>query len=91
MALFDIFGLFHISCAFVSFTVEDEVHFLLACPLFKEERQKVFEGIHRAFPPTASLNDFNMYTRLMSQEDYNTPKRLGTFCKKSLWKKDAHF
>ena len=26
----------------------------------------------------------------MSQEDYNTTKRLGTFCKKSL-ENDAHF
>ena len=43
------------------FTVEDEVHFLLACPLFNKEHQKFLEGIHRAFHPTASLNDFNMH------------------------------
>ena len=69
------------------FTVEDEVHFLLICPLFNEDRQKFLEGIHTAFPPTASLNNFNMYIWLMSQEDYNTTKRLETFCKKSLEKR----
>ena len=69
------------------FTVEDEVHFLLICPLFNEDRQKLLEGIHRAFPSTTSLNNFNMYIWLMSQEDYNTTKRMGTFCKKSLEKR----
>ena len=66
------------------FTVEDESHFVLACPLFQEERQRLLEDIYRTFPTTTSLNDFNMYMWLMSQEDYNVTKRLAVFCKTSL-------
>ena len=66
------------------FTVEDEIHFVLACPLFQEERQRLLEDIYRTFPTTTSLNDFNMYMWLMSQEDYNVTKRLAVFCKTSL-------
>ena len=69
------------------FSVEDEIHFLLACPLFGEERLRFLEDIHRHFPSTASLNDFNTYIWLMSQEDYKTTKRLGIFCKNSLEKR----
>ena len=51
------------------FTVEVAVHFLLACPLFNEERQIFLPKIYKTFPNTSSLNEFNMYIWLMSQED----------------------
>ena len=69
------------------FKVEDEVHFLLTCPLFNEERQIFLQKIHKTFPNTSALNEFNMYIWLMSQEDYITTKVLGNFCKKSFEKR----
>ena len=65
------------------FAVENEIHFVLACSLYNEERNVFLEEICRDFPTTASLNDFNMYIWLMRKEDYNIIKRLGIFCKKS--------
>ena len=64
-------------------TVENEIHFVLACPLYKEERRLFLKEIHKSFPTTASLNNLSMYKWLMTQEDYNTTKCLGMFCKKS--------
>ena len=63
--------------------VEGKIHFLLICSLFNEERQSFLDEIHRIFLSTASLNDSKMYVWLMSQDDYNTTKRLVAFCKKS--------
>ena len=48
------------------FTVEDEVHFLLACPLFNEERVKFLEGTHKAF----------LTERLQYVHMANEPRRL---------------
>ena len=56
---------------------------VLACPLYKEQRRIFLEAIHKSFPTTASLNNLSMYKWLMTQEDYNTTKCLGMFCKKS--------
>ena len=64
-------------------TVENEIHFVLGCPLYKEERRIFLEEIHKSFPTTASLNNLSMYKWLLIQEDYNTTKCLGMFCKKS--------
>ena len=63
-------------------TVENEIHFVLACPLYMEERRKFLEEIHTSFPTTASLNNLSMYKWLMTQEDYNITKCLGMLCKK---------
>ena len=73
------------------FTVENEVHFLLSCSLFNEERQKFLDEIHRTFPNTATLNEFNMFLWLMSQEVYSITKQLGSFCIKSLEKRTKFF
>ena len=70
-----------------TFTVENEVHFVLACPLYNEQRRLFLEEIYRYFPTTALLDDYNMYKWLMSQEDYNITKRLGMFCKNSFSKR----
>ena len=70
------------------FSVEDEIHFLLACSLFSDDCQSFLENIHRNFPSTASLNDLNMYLWLMRQEDQ--PNVWGISVK-SLWKKDSNF
>ena len=67
--------------------VENEIHFVLACSLFNKEGERFLLKIHRIFPSTATLNDFNMYIWLMSQDDYNTTKCLATFCKNSIAKR----
>ena len=69
------------------FIVEDEIHFLLVCSLFNEERQRFLEEIHKKFPATVLLNDRNMFLWLMSQEDYIITKRIGMFCKTSFTKR----
>lgn len=73
------------------FEVEDEIHFVLSCPLFAEERKKVLEKIYRRYPNTALLNNKNMFVWLMCQEDCETTKLLGNFCKKSFNKRTKYF
>ena len=63
--------------------VENEVHFLLSCSLFNEERQQFLEEICRNFPNTATSNELNLFTWLMTQEDILTTKLLRKFCKAS--------
>ena len=70
-----------------NFTVENEIHFVLACPLYNEERQLFLEEIYKNFPTTALLDDLNMYNWLMIQEDYKITNRLGIFCKKNFEKR----
>ena len=65
------------------FEVENEVHFLLSCSLFNDERQQFLDEIYRHFPNTATLNELNLFTWLMTQEDIRTTKLLGKFCKTS--------
>ena len=66
-----------------SFQVETEVHFLLSFPFYESERQKILEITYRNFPSTISLSEHEMFIWLMSQEDYETTKLLGNFCKTS--------
>ncbi len=70
--------------------VENEINFLLLCPLFDEEREKTLEKIYRNFPSTTSLNDQNMFIWLMSQEDYQINKLLGDFLKTSFDKRTKY-
>ena len=78
-------------CTFLPNLVEDEIHFVLSCPLFAEERKKVLEKIYRRYPNTALLNNKNMFVWLMCQEDCETTKLLGNFCKKSFNKRTKYF
>ena len=74
-----------------SFQVETEVHFLLSCPLYESERQKILEITYRNFPSTISLSEHDMFIWLMSQEDYETTKLLGNFCKTSFEIRTKYF
>ena len=64
-------------------TVEDEVHFLMSCPLYSTERQKMLDIIHKKFPSTLLLNPNDMFLWLMTQENVVFIKSIGKFCKKS--------
>ena len=57
--------------------MEDEIHFVLSCSLYKNERKKMLDHIFQKFPNTVSLNDENMFTWLMSQEEKNVTTNLG--------------
>jgi len=64
-------------------TVEDEVHFLMSCPLYSTERQKMLDIIHKKFPSTLLLNPNDMFHWLMTQENVIFIKSIGKFCNKS--------
>ena len=64
-------------------TVENEIHFVITCPLYNEERKQLLDPVSRNFPNTASLNEENLYIWLMSQEDNETTRLLANFCRKS--------
>ena len=49
--------------------VEDEVHFLLTCPEFNEERSDMLNLVYSKFPSTRPLKEQNLFIWLMSQED----------------------
>ena len=66
-----------------SLEVEDEIHFLMVCPLYKTERSNMLQAIYRTFPNTEVLSNEIMFFWLMSQEQGDFIKLIGKFCKKS--------
>ena len=62
------------------FVLEDEIHFLIQCPLFAKERKIMLEPIFEEFPLTRSLGDRNIFIWLLSQEIDKYVIRLGKFC-----------
>ncbi len=66
-----------------SLKVEDEMHFVLVCPLFKKERLDMLQIIFRKFPNTELLTNENLFFWIMSQEQYELIKLLGKFCTKA--------
>ena len=66
------------------YRVEDEIHFVMTCPLYKNERAPMLNIIYEKFPNTELLTVQNMFIWLMSQEEHDTTKLLANFCKKSL-------
>ena len=60
-------------CAFCKsnqiYTVEDEKHFMLACPISSEERENMLNIIFTKFPSTRLLDENNLFIWLMTQED----------------------
>ncbi len=63
--------------------VENEVHFIMSCPLYKVQRKQMLGMIFQKFPNTAKLNEENMFFWLMSQEEKDVIESLGHFCNKS--------
>ena len=66
-----------------NFTIENEIHFVLASPLYSEEHRVFLEEIYRHFLTTASLEDLNMYDWLISEDDCNITSHFRMFCKES--------
>ena len=42
-------------------TVENEIHFVLTCPLYKKERKQLLDPVYENFPNIASLNQENIF------------------------------
>ena len=66
--------------------VEDELHFLLVCPKFADERRKFLDFVFQIFPNTESLQTDALFVWLMSAENVPINKKLSHFvryCTKS--------
>ena len=49
--------------------MEDEIHFLLVCPLYEIARNSMLSMIYSKFPRISSLGFCDKFIWLMSQED----------------------
>ena len=49
--------------------VEDEIHFLIKCPCYKEQRVTLFNKLEKEFKNFRNLNDENKFIWLLSSED----------------------
>jgi len=62
--------------------VEDELHFLIKCPKYKQNRKPILEIINK-FENVKQLNEQNQLIWLLSNEDKHICKALGKFVKDS--------
>ena len=68
-----------------SYVLEDEVHFLVSCPLFTEERQQMLNSISAIFPSIILLKEQNLLIWLMSQEDVYCLEIVAKYCNKAFY------
>ena len=59
--------------------VEDEIHFLVECPKYKEERDILFKDISTMCPNFINLSTDDKFLWLTSNEDLLILKNLGKF------------
>ena len=66
-------------CLFCS-KLEDEIHFLIYCKRYKEERTEMYEKIEKFFPNFRRIIDSkSKFIFLMSQENIDTTKIIATY------------
>ena len=72
-------------CKFCSINaIEDEIHFLINCNKYKEERTVLFEKIVRIYPSFNTIpDDKSKFIFLMTQENIDVTKMMALFIKKS--------
>ena len=63
--------------------VEDECHFLLKCPKYKEERTVLLENVRTKFPSVSSLDDNGLCLFLLTSEG-DTCIEVARFCFKNM-------
>ena len=63
-------------------TVEDEIHFLIHCPLYNHERDATFSNITRTHPEFHDLSDENKFIFLLE----NTDQQIITWTGKLIYK-----
>jgi len=67
--------------------IEDEIHFLLKCPLYKDERQSVFQDAALVYRQIDALPRTNQFILLMSTEEVLVIHALAAFLTKSMQKR----
>ena len=68
--------------------VEDEFHFLMQCPFYSEERASLLEHTHTNFENTHSLNDYDQFIWLMSQENNSCLIKIAKYLQKAFSKRE---
>ena len=68
--------------------VEDEFHFLMQCPFYAEERASLLEHTHTNFENTRSLNDYDQFIWLMSQENNSCLIKIAQYLQKTFKKRE---
>jgi len=69
--------------------VENEMHFLLTCPHYQEERSKI-NDILREYPNTRTLNNTDLFIWLMSNENKKICKSLAKYTATCLTLRKQH-
>jgi hypothetical protein len=67
--------------------VENEVHFLIDCPNYKDDRLKLMQAISPFIPNLADLNSNEKFVRILSSKIPEILKPLGKFIFKSIEKR----
>ncbi len=68
--------------------VEDEVHFLLNCPLYIDLRKNMLNPILQKYPSVQLLSEERLFIWLLSQEDTCCLKRVGIYCNKAFQRRE---
>ena len=63
---------------------EDEFHFLMVCPLYKSEREKMFQNINEVFPNIRQNSLKIQFLWLMSQENEKCTTDIAKFVTQSM-------
>ena len=70
--------------------VEDEVSFLMECPLYSERRKVMLDTVYGKYPSTKPLNNKHLFIWLMSQEDTECIQTVGNYLKHSFIIREKH-
>ena len=68
--------------------VEDEFHFLIQCPLYQEERTKMYAVYNVEIGSINVLSDMEKFTLIMSSKSIKMLISLGGFMANSMEKRD---
>ena len=67
--------------------VEDEIHFLLECPLYNKEREILYDTVFSKYESMKALYPQELFPHLLSSEDTDVINALATFLTKSMQKR----
>ncbi len=67
--------------------VESEVHFVLYCDLYNDERRIMMDGINNIYPVFSTLSDVDKFNYLMSVAEADTCNTVATYIRDSFTKR----
>ena len=70
-----------------TYVVEDEIHFLLTCPLYQKDRRDMLEQIFSKFPSNRPLGTKNLFIWLLCQEDNICLRILANYCNSAFYER----